>query len=225
MPKLDGPLHLGMFRYGKRQRSLASRIKKAFKILTAKDDIYGLEWGDPEIIPPLKYVRDYFLTPYIFTNTNVVEIGVGGGRWTQYMLNAKQIYAVDYHQELLNELKSSFDAKNIIYIKNNGDDFPNIQNESIDFLFSFGTFVHLDVDIIDRYLLNMKPLLKRESNVVIHYSDKTKPIAKNNNTFSENDPAKMRELILSHGYSIFEEDTKTMWHSSIVRFGLLNSNI
>ena len=223
MPELDDPLHLNMFKAGKKRRTLTSRIRKAIKVLLATNDEYGLEWGDPEVTPPLRYVRDHFLTPYLSPKTTVVEIGPGGGRWTKYMLYVKQIYAVDYHRELLNELKSNFDASNITYVKNNGDDFPNIQDGSIDFLFSFGTFVHLDVDIISRYLRNIKPLLKNESNVVIHYSDKTKPLGKNNKGFSENDPDKMRELILSHGYSIYEEDVKTMWHSSIVRFGLPNA--
>lgn len=223
MPTLDSKMHLNMLRDGKYRRSLASRISQAIKVLCAKNDVYGLEWGDPEVSPPLGYVRDHFLTPYLSPNTTVVEIGPGGGRWTRYMLNAKHIYAVDYHQELLRELKSRFGTTNITYVKNNGDDFPDIQDGSIDFLFTFGTFVHLDVDIIDRYLRNIKPLLKQASNVVIQYSDKTKPLGKSNKGFSENDPDKMRELILSHGYSIYEEDVQTLWHSSIVRFGLANA--
>lgn len=222
MPPLDTTLHLEMFRAGKRRRSLTSRIRKAIKVLFA-NDVYGLEWGDPEVIPPLTYVRDHFLTPYLSPTTTVVEIGPGGGRWTRYMLKARQVYAVEYHQEILSALKTNLQAPNITYVKNNGDDFPNIQDGSIDFLFSFGTFVHLDIDIIDCYLRNMKPLLKHKSNIVIQYSDKTKPLAKNNKGFSENDPDRMRELILSHGYSIYEEDLKTMWHSSIVRFGLPNT--
>jgi hypothetical protein len=89
MPKLDTPMHLDMFRHGKRQRSLANRIRKAFKVLVAKNDVYGFEWGDPEVVPPLRYVRDHFLKPYISQDTTAVEIGPGGGRWTQYMLNAQ----------------------------------------------------------------------------------------------------------------------------------------
>jgi ubiquinone/menaquinone biosynthesis C-methylase UbiE len=136
------------------------------------------------------------------------------------MLDARRIYAVDYHQELLDELKSNFNRGNITFIKNNGDDFPSIPDGTIDFLFSFGTFVHLDAEIIDRYLKNMKRLLKPEAVVVIQYSDKTKPLGQRNAGFSENDPDRMRTLVLSNGYSIHEEDTKTLWHSAIVRFGL-----
>ena len=79
MPKLDTTLHLDMFRNGKRKRSISKRIKNAFRVLFAKNEIYGIEWGDPEIIPPLSYVRDHFLIPYISSNSIVVEIGPGGG--------------------------------------------------------------------------------------------------------------------------------------------------
>jgi ubiquinone/menaquinone biosynthesis C-methylase UbiE len=190
-----------------------------------KKNLYGLQWGDPEKGPVLKYVKDHFLMPYVLSDNTILEIGPGGGRWTRYMLHAKQIYAVDYHQELLNELKLNFSVSNINYIKNNGNDFPSIQDKSIDFLFSFGTFVHLDFPIIDSYLQNMKRILKHDSIVVIQYSDKTKPAAKSNPSFSENDPDKMRKLVLSHGYSIHEEDLTTLSHSSIVRFGPSNTNI
>ena len=222
MPKLDTTIHLDMFKSGMRQRSLANRIKKAISILTSKNDLYGLEWGDPDSVSPLRYVRNNFLTPYITPDSTVVEIGPGGGRWTRYMLPARKVYAVDYHEELLKELRKNFKNENICLVKNNGDDFPGIQKASIDFIFSFGTFVHLDLEIIDGYLKNMKPLLKNDANVVIQYSDKNKPIAKRNKGFSDNDPDKMRGLVLSHGYSIFEEDIQTMWHSAIIRFGLSN---
>jgi ubiquinone/menaquinone biosynthesis C-methylase UbiE len=209
-----------MFKGGKRGRNLASRIRKALRVLFKRIDVYGLEWGDPEVSPPLGYVRDHFLIPFITPDTTLLEIGPGGGRWTRYMLDAKRIYAVDYHQELLDELKSNFNRRNITFVKNNGDDFPSLPDGSVDFLFSFGTFVHLDVEIIDRYLKNMKRLLKPGSVVVIQYSDKTKPLGRRNAGFSENDPDRMRALVSSNGYAVLEEDIKTLWHSAIVRFGL-----
>lgn len=221
MPKLDTMLHVEMLRDGKRQRTLGKRIKRAVKALMAKNDVYGLEWGDPEQSPPLRHVLDHFLRPYVAETSVIVEIGPGGGRWTRYLLPAKQIYAVDYHQELLDELRSNFASSGkLIFVKNDGDNFPGVPEKSVDFIFSFGAFVHLDLDIIDRYLGNMKPLLKPSSNVVIHYSDKTKPLGQKNEGFSDNDPERMRRLVESHGYQVLEEDTGTMWHSSIIRFGL-----
>jgi hypothetical protein len=220
MPGLDTSLHLDMHRAGKRRRGLTTRIRQAWIALTGKGDVYGLEWGDPEASPPLAYVRDRFLRPFVTPETSAIEIGVGGGRWTRYMLGAARVYAVDFHQELLDELRSNYGPANLTFVKNNGDDFPGIAPASIDFIFSFGTFVHLDVDIIDRYLRNMKPLLTATSNVVIQYSDQTKPLARSNPGFSKNDPETMRQLVSSHGYVIFEEDIKTLWHSAVIRFGL-----
>ncbi|HEU5397089.1 MAG TPA: hypothetical protein VFV81_07970, partial [Verrucomicrobiae bacterium] len=89
---------------GKRKRRFRSRVGQAIKVLFA-DEIYGLEWGDPENSPPLQYIRDHFLLPYVRPETTVLEIGPGGGRWTRYMLPARKIYAVDFHQELLDELE------------------------------------------------------------------------------------------------------------------------
>lgn len=218
MPNLDTPLHLDMYRADKKRRTLPARIRQALRVVFAKGNVYGLEWGDPETSPPLAYVRDHFLLPYVTQQATALEIGPGGGRWTRYMLGVRRLYAFDFHQELLDELKSNFSPKNLTFVKNNGNDFPGIPNESIDFIFSFGTFVHLDVEIIDQYLRNMKTLLKPSSNVVIHYSDKTKIMAQMNKSFSDNTPDKMRQMVLSLGYRILEEDLTTMWHSSVIRF-------
>jgi len=220
MPELDTALHLEMLRGGQRRHRLAARMKQAVRLVLGTDVVYGVEWGDPESVEPLRYVRQHFLRQYITPESTVLEIGPGGGRWTRYMLSARQLYVVDYHQEMLLELRSNFDRPNMTFIKNNGDDLPGVPDASIDFLFSFGAFVHLDPEIIEGYLSNIQRVLKPTATAVIHYSDKTKPLGKRNGGFSENDPATMRRLVLSHGYSIHEEDTGTMWHSSIIRFGL-----
>jgi ubiquinone/menaquinone biosynthesis C-methylase UbiE len=218
MPPLDTTLHLDMHRLSRQPNTLWRRLKAAIKAFIAPYPVYGLEWGDPDFVPPLQYVRDHFLLPYLKPDATVVEIGVGGGRWTRYMLGVKKLYAVDFHQELLDELKSNFNQPNMTFVKNNGNDFPGIPERSVDFLFSFGTFVHLDIDIIDRYIGNIKPLLKPESNVVIQYSDNTKPLC--GYSFSANNPDIMRSMVQKHAYDILEEETKTIWHSSVIRFGL-----
>ena len=220
MPTLDSPLHLDMYRTGQKNRRLPARVKQALKILLGRGNVYGLEWGDPDTSPPLAYIKDHFLLPYMTGATTAIEIGPGGGRWTRYMLGVQRLYAVDFHQELLNELKSNFAFPNVMFVKNNGDDFPGIPNESVDFIFSFGTFVHLDIEIIERYLQSMRALLKPQANVVIQYADKSKPLGRANQGFSENHPELMRRTVSSQGYFIYEEDVQTLWHSSVIRFGI-----
>jgi hypothetical protein len=218
MPNLSTTLHLDMLRRSKRRRNPALRILRAIKRELSYGGIYGLEWGDPELVEPLRFIRDRYLLPYVNNNDCAVEIGPGGGRWTRYMFGFKKLYVVDYYPELLAEMKRNFKRSNLEFVKNNGTDFPGINDHSIDYLFSFGTFVHLDTDLVAEYLSNMKRILKAGANVVIHYSDKTKIMAQINDGFSDNTPERMRSLVLDAGYKICEEDLTSMWHSSIIRF-------
>jgi hypothetical protein len=103
------------------------------------------------------------------------------------------------------------------FIKNNGTDFPDVGNASVDFLFSYGTFIFLDLPLIEAYLIEMKRLLKPTANAVIHYSDKTKIMARNP-VYADNDRERMRSLVRAAGYEIIEEDLTTLWHSNMIRF-------
>jgi SAM-dependent methyltransferase len=107
-----------------------------------RDGLYGLQWGDPDHYPPLVPIRDHWVLPHVRPDRTALEIGPGGGRWTRYLLPFKQLYVVDYHAELLAELRKNFVHPNIIEILNNGTDFPGVPPRSVDFVFSFGCFVH-----------------------------------------------------------------------------------
>jgi cyclopropane fatty-acyl-phospholipid synthase-like methyltransferase len=213
MPNLDTKLHTQMLR----------RAKNTGQI--ERHGIYGNVWGNPqkddnEHNRRVRKIRDIFCLPYVHPDLTCVEIGPGGGRWTRYLIACCALYCIDFYQELLDELATNFRAPGLHLIRNNGTDFPGVPDGCIDFLFSYGCFVHLELDAIDAYLGNMKRLLKPAANVVIHYSDKTKEAARNVVQFGDNDPTRMRELVLGHGYKILEEDLDTLPHSSVVRFSL-----
>ena len=233
MPDLDTKLHLSMLRdYGLRRR--LARGGRAFwhalrhgrprgalraaQAAFAGPAIYGLQWGDPDTNESLRAIRDRFLLPYCDPAHTALEIGPGGGRWTRYLLGCARLYVVDFHDELLRELKKNFAEPNMVFVKNNGTDFPGVPDQSVDFVFTFGTFVHLEPDLIAAYLVELQRVLKPGANVVIQYSDKTKPVAQENEGFSDNDPARMCEMITRAGYRILEEDRDTLPHSSVVRF-------
>jgi ubiquinone/menaquinone biosynthesis C-methylase UbiE len=222
MPQLDTTLHLEMLSTYKKtypkKDYLIVRILRAIRNEISSKNIYGMEWGDPETIAPLKYFKNKFIAPYINASHTAVEIGPGGGRWTRYLCNFKKLYLVDYHQEILDEVNKNFNRSNIKFIRNSGSDFPNIESNSIDYLFSFGVFVHLDLNIIKSYLNNIYRVVKPEANIVIQYSDKTKIMAQEDICFSENNPEIMRLLVKNAGYKILEEDITSLWHSSIIRF-------
>ena len=210
MPRLTTTLHVHML-----QRARNSGQP-------ARDGLYGLHWGDPENPEEaeLRAIRDHWLLPYVDPAKTGLEIGPGGGRWTRYMLGFCRLYVVDFHAELLAELRRNFAQSHIVEILNNGTDFPGVPAASIDFVFSFGVFVHLDLYLIRAYLANLREVIHRETQVVIQYADKDKPKAQQNRGFSNNDPRRMRKAVEGAGYRILEEDTESLDHSAIMRFAL-----
>lgn len=208
MPQLTTKLHLDMLQRA-RERGWVSI-----------DRLYGLQWGDPESPAEtgLRAIRDHWLAPYVDPAKTGLEIGPGGGRWTRYLLGFGRLYVVDYHAELLAELRRNFAQSHIVEILNNGTDFPGVPAASVDFVFSFGVFVHLDLDLIRAYLANLHGIIRPETQIVIQYGDKDKPRAQQNRGFSDNDPRRMREAVETSGYRILEEDTTSLDHSAIMRF-------
>jgi hypothetical protein len=218
MPDLDTGLHVSMLAASKRANALPRRLLRAVR-RAAQPYVYGDEWGALEDVPPLAFVLDKYLRPYVDPRHTALEIGPGGGRWTRRLVGFRHLYLVDYYTQLLDEAQRAVGKrKNITFIKNNGADFPGVPENSIDFLFSFGVFVHLDFPIVETYLDNIRPIIKPGGNVVIHFADQTKVMAQLNEGFADNDPQRMRQAIVSRGYDILEEDLTTMWHSSLVRF-------
>jgi SAM-dependent methyltransferase len=201
MPDLDTSLHLTMLDRGR-----------------GKSAIYGLHWGDPEVAPHLQWVRDHYCLKFVDPAQTCIEIGPGGGRWTRYLRGFRTLYAVDYHQELLDELAKNFAQPNIVAIKNAGTDFPGIADQSIDFVFSFGVFVHLDLPIVVAYLAEIARVLKPGGRAVIQYADKTKPEAAQNPGFSDLRPSIVRQAVLEQGFFIENENLTVLPHSSIVQF-------
>jgi ubiquinone/menaquinone biosynthesis C-methylase UbiE len=198
---------------------LPYRLYRAIRTeLSRKEAIYGLEWGDPETHGGLAFVKKGWVLPYVRPDHTAAEIGPGGGRWTRYLLGFQRLYVVDYYQEMLDELRKNFSEPNMVFVHNSGTDFPGIPRNEIDFLFSFGTFVHLDAPLIEAYLHKMFSILKPGGNAVIHYSDKTKVMAQANEGYSQNTPDRMRALVSDAGFRILEEDLTTLGNGSLVRF-------
>jgi cyclopropane fatty-acyl-phospholipid synthase-like methyltransferase len=142
----------------------------------------------------------------------------GGGRWTQYLLSFNRVYAVDYHQELLDELASTLQTPNLIPIRNDGLTLPGVADHSVDYVLSFGVFVHLDQEIRDSYLAEIERVLTDNGLAVIQYSEKLKPDAAANSGFAENTAADMRARVIAAGLYVLEENLTFISHSNVIVF-------
>jgi cyclopropane fatty-acyl-phospholipid synthase-like methyltransferase len=98
----------------------------------------------------------------------VLEIGCGSGYWTKFLCeNAKEVFAIDLIP------KPSLDYKNFNYIENENMQFncSSLEDNSIDFAFSFGVFCHLSLDACETYLKDVMRVLKTGGTAIFMYSD------------------------------------------------------
>jgi ubiquinone/menaquinone biosynthesis C-methylase UbiE len=207
-----------MWRSYKQENGFVRRVRRAVREVVSPSHFYGLQWGDPEISGPHVFMRDRYVLPYVKPDQVALEIGPGGGRWTRYLLGFQRLYTVDYHAELLHELRRRCNRPSMQFIVNNGTDFPGVPENSVDYVLSVGCFVHLEPHLIAAYLKNIATILKPGGTVFITFSDKTKFGAQINATFSENSPARMREMVTEAGFRILEEDSTILWNSGIILF-------
>jgi len=203
---------------------------------------YGDQWGDTEVtglrywiqriglrrtgrfsvgrvIPGnLSHVVKNYIEPYVTPQSVVVEIGPGGGRWTKYLLAAKEIILVELNPEFFPYLQERFkeNLSKFRFYNTSGCELDGIDTDSVDFIFTFGTFVHIDPDDIHSYLGHIKRVLKPNAIAVIHYSDMTKKRAqKMQGGFSDMDPSKMEAFSFQYGFRFIDHNTRLLNHSSI----------
>jgi len=102
---------------------------------------------------------------------NVLEVGPGAGRWTETLQQtAGHLSAVDISDECIKICKRKFGhCKNVEFFVNNGTDLSFIQSDSIDSVWSFDVFVHINSEEIKSYMKEFKRLLKKGAIAAIHH--------------------------------------------------------
>jgi SAM-dependent methyltransferase len=189
---------------------------------------YGNEWGDPELrgwhylvrrllhpgsMPgPLHKVVDLYIRPHVTPEATVLELGCGGGRWTRYLVAARRLIAVDIDEVFFEALRARFPAARLEFYQSSGFELDGIATESVDFVFSFGTFVHLEPEGIAAYLAEIRRVLRPNAIAVIQYADKRKPAARNKKSFSAMTAERMAAI---SPLELVVQDTRLLNHSNI----------
>lgn len=184
-----------------------------------EEEHFGDRWGDPRLMKPLLAVRRRFVDPYLAPGQTIVEIGSGGGRWTQYLLRqARCVIAVELNPESFDYLARRFpeQADRLRFYPTTGYEMAGILTGSIDFVFSFDVLVHVEPEGIGQYLAEAERVLRPGGRAVLHYGDVDKPIACANPGFSRMTRARMEALIARTRLAVLDHDTDTVFHSNLV---------
>jgi ubiquinone/menaquinone biosynthesis C-methylase UbiE len=104
---------------------------------------------------------------------NILEIACGHGRWTQFLRNhCEQLVGVDLSKQCIDACKTRFAGDSRLrFVQNDGKSLDMIADESVDFIFSFDSLVHVDLTILGAYLAQFRRVLKQNGTAFIHHSN------------------------------------------------------
>jgi SAM-dependent methyltransferase len=134
----------------------------------------GEEWSKPWGSSAAQWIGTIF--PRIrqcLPAGTILEIAPGFGRWTQYLKDyCEELWAVDKSTECIEACQQRFASDpHVRCVLNDGRSLSMIPDGSVDFVFSFDSFVHPDREIIESYLRQLGTKLKIGGKGFIHHSN------------------------------------------------------
>jgi SAM-dependent methyltransferase len=103
----------------------------------------------------------------------VLEIAPGFGRWTEFLLeHCESLIAVDVAPKCTESCRERFaNFSQARFETNDGRSLPMVEDDSINFAFSFDSLVHVESDVLAGYLAELARTLKPEGVAFLHHSN------------------------------------------------------
>jgi len=103
----------------------------------------------------------------------ILELAPGFGRWTRFLLEQCDTYiGVDVSSKCTEACAERFSAHTgASFYTNDGSSLPMVADSSVDFAFSFDSFVHVEADTLASYLKELARVLTPEGAGFIHHSN------------------------------------------------------
>jgi SAM-dependent methyltransferase len=105
--------------------------------------------------------------------STVLEIAPGFGRWTGYLTDRCERYVgVDLSAQCVEACRHRFaDVEHAAFYVGDGWSLAAVGDDSIDFMFSFDSLVHVEDDVIASYLSELKRVLTADGVGFLHHSN------------------------------------------------------
>jgi SAM-dependent methyltransferase len=112
------------------------------------------------------------LLPNANPDTCVLEIAPGHGRWSEILAErCKELTLVDLSPSCIEFCKKRLSSyEHVHYFTTNGKILPGVPDGSIDFLWSFDSFVHMSPEVIQAYLHEANRVLCSGGKAVLHHA-------------------------------------------------------
>jgi SAM-dependent methyltransferase len=100
----------------------------------------------------------------------ILELGPGQGRFTPYLMQQCQRYiGVDLSPGCIAICRQRFPQAELH--ANDGATLPMVKSASVDFVFSFFSLIHAEVETVESYLREIARILKPQGGAFLHHSN------------------------------------------------------
>jgi SAM-dependent methyltransferase len=105
--------------------------------------------------------------------SRILEIAPGFGRWTRFLLDTCESYVgIDLSEQAIQACRKRFrDIPHAKFIQNDGYSLGAVGEQSCDFIFSFDSLVHAELDVMERYLPQLVGKLAGSGVAFLHHSN------------------------------------------------------
>jgi cyclopropane fatty-acyl-phospholipid synthase-like methyltransferase len=134
----------------------------------------GDEWGEYALTDE---IFSKYLGPHLNSGTRLLEIGCGGGKFSERLAGmCGRLVCADVSLKMLERTRARLEGnKNVAFQKLNGYDLHQFKRNDFDFVFSFDTFVHIDMEDSYSYLAEIKRVLKPGGQALLHFANLNSP--------------------------------------------------
>ena len=141
---------------------------------------------------------------------DTLEIAAGYGRLTKHLLDhTKSLSIVELNDNCIKRCRERFGDKIKEYAINNGKTLSMFNDNSFDFIFSWDSFVHMNKEVIDSYLKEIKRVLRSGGYAIIHhsfFSGGNIESFKNKAGRSNMSPDVFNEMLIKYGLELISQE-------------------
>ena len=167
---------VGMFAFLRRKKIFYETgwdsYSKTWKDRVGKEGVghLGDEWGDTTLT---EEIMARYVVPNIGPRAKILEIGCGGGKFSERLVGlGGSLVCADVSSEMLGRTHERLHGgKNVAFQKLNGYDLHQFRKDSFDFVFSFDTFVHIDMEDSYSYLAEIRRVLRPGGKGFLHFAN------------------------------------------------------
>lgn len=103
----------------------------------------------------------------------ILEIGAGHGRWSRYLRPfCQRLILLDLSERCIHACRQRLGEDGITYRVGDGTTLAGIEDNSVDFCFSFESLVQADQSVLASYLRELARVLTPEGKAFLHHSNR-----------------------------------------------------